>query len=188
MASTTDSEKVTSSSATDVAKSSQVRIESSEGKVFSLTPQVLNEMKVLAKECEDGSDAAGDVTKKYEKFNTTVLTKVITFCTYHATKEPMNKIRMPLRSLEMKDNVQEWYATFINGCEQPLLFELITAANDLGVAPLMTLASAKVAALMRQMPPAQMYQMMAAMGAAMKQQAGAGGGMGGMGGMGGGMF
>lgn len=115
----------------------------------------------------------GDAPIKFAKFDTAILSKVVLFCTYHATKEPMKKITMPLKSLEMKDNVQKWYADFIDGCDQPTLFQLITAGNDMGIAPLMTLASAKVAANMRKMPPAQMMQMLGMAAGAMPGAGGA---------------
>ena len=152
---------MSTTAATSDAKA-PIEIESNEGKVFKLEPNVAAHLMLLKKD--------EDKPVKLEKFNTAILSKVVVFCTYHATKEPMTKIKMPLKSLEMRDNVQKWYADFIDGCDQQTLFQLITAGNDLGVAPLMTLASAKVAAVMRQMPRDQMMQMMQLMGSAMQQK------------------
>jgi S-phase kinase-associated protein 1 len=57
-----------------------------------------------------------------------VLQKVIEFCT-HYIEDPMNEIQKPLKSSIMSEVVQQWYADFVN-VEQPMLFELILAANS----------------------------------------------------------
>jgi len=139
-----------------MASSESIEIESNEGRKFTLSPTVAAECKLLPKASSDGEAI------KLSKFNTTICSKVILFCTYHATKEQMTKLKMPLKSFEMKDNVQKWFADFIDGCDQATLYQLITAGNDLGIAPLMSLASAKVACEMRKMPREQMIQLLGA--------------------------
>lgn len=89
--------------------------------------------------------------------------KVLKYCE-HFVEEPMTKIKMPLQSVEMKDNVQEWYADFATEQPQPELFELITVSNDLKIAPLMTLCSATVAAEMKKIPKEDLIKMFSAMG------------------------
>lgn len=79
--------------------------------------------------------------------------KVVLYCKHYTEKEPMKKIEMTaMRSLEMKDNVQKWYADFIDNCDQNQVVKLMNAANDLGIATLMTLTSMKMAGNMRKMP------------------------------------
>uniref|UniRef100_A0A7S2KFI0 SKP1 component POZ domain-containing protein n=1 Tax=Leptocylindrus danicus TaxID=163516 RepID=A0A7S2KFI0_9STRA len=89
--------------------------------------------------------------------------KVLKYCE-HFVEDPMDKIKMPLKSVEMKDNVQEWYADFATEQSQPELFELITVANDLKIAGLMTLCSATVAAEMKKIPKEDLIKMFSAMG------------------------
>jgi S-phase kinase-associated protein 1 len=48
----------------------------------------------------------------------------------------------------MAENVQEWYAQFVN-VEQETLFELILAANYMDIKPLLDLTCATVASMMR---------------------------------------
>ena len=56
------------------------------------------------------------------------LAKVIEFCRHYA-EEPMSEIEKPLKSANMHEVVQEWYANYVD-VDQELLFELILAANE----------------------------------------------------------
>jgi len=81
-----------------------------------------------------------------------VLAKVIEFCKMHASV-PMNTIEKPLPSTQMKDVVQEQYATFIDSVSQNMLFEIIMAANYMDVTSLLELACAKVASMIKGKSP-----------------------------------
>lgn len=76
-----------------------------------------------------------------------VLKKVIEFCEHHL-QEPMTEIEKPLKSQNMADVVQEWYANFVD-LEQVLLFELILAANYMDIKPLLDLTCATVASMIK---------------------------------------
>jgi S-phase kinase-associated protein 1 len=80
-----------------------------------------------------------------------VLKKVLEFCEHHLT-EPMTEIEKPLKSQNMSDVVQKWYADFVN-VEQVLLFELILAANYLDIKPLLDLTCATVASMIKGKTP-----------------------------------
>lgn len=73
--------------------------------------------------------------------STSILAKVIEFCTYYQTVEKMNDIKRPLQSNLLRDNVkQEWYAKFVEDIvDQRFLFRLINATNYLDVEPLLQL-------------------------------------------------
>ncbi|KAH8059912.1 hypothetical protein JL720_13722 [Aureococcus anophagefferens] len=62
-----------------------------------------------------------------------VLAKVIEFCRRYA-EEPMSEIEKPLKSANMHEVVQEWYANYVD-VDQELLFELILAANYMDIKP-----------------------------------------------------
>jgi S-phase kinase-associated protein 1 len=66
-----------------------------------------------------------------------VLTKVIEYCT-HYQEEAMTPITTPLKSSRIEDLVQPWYANFVQ-VEQPMLFELVTAANYMDIKSLLDL-------------------------------------------------
>ena len=76
-----------------------------------------------------------------------VLRKVIEFCEHHL-EEPMTEIEKPLKSQNMADVVQKWYADFVD-LEQVLLFELILAANFMDIKPLLDLTCATVASMIK---------------------------------------
>ena len=80
-----------------------------------------------------------------------VLKKVIEFCEYHL-KEPMTEIEKPLKSQNMVDIVQKWYADFVD-VEQVILFELILAANYMDIKPLLDLTCATVASMIKGKSP-----------------------------------
>ena len=78
-----------------------------------------------------------------------ILDKVIEYCTYINTNQPP-EIDKPLRSNNLVDVVNEWYASFVN-LDQEVLFELILAANFMDIKSLLELSCAKVASLIKGM-------------------------------------
>ena len=80
-----------------------------------------------------------------------ILGKVLEFCK-HYTEEPMNEIEKPLKSANMGEVVQEWYATYVD-VEQEILFELILAANFMDIKPLLDLTCATVASMIKGKTP-----------------------------------
>ena len=80
-----------------------------------------------------------------------VLRKVIEFCKHHSS-EPMTEIEKPLKSAQMAEVVQKWYADFV-AVEQVLLFELILAANYMDIKPLLDLTCATVASMIKGKTP-----------------------------------
>ena len=84
------------------------------------------------------------------------LGKVIEFCK-HYSEDPMNEIEKPLKSANMNEVVQEWYANFVN-VEQEALFELILAANYMDIKPLLDLTCATVASEIKGKTPEEIRQ------------------------------
>lgn len=80
-----------------------------------------------------------------------VLAKVIEFCRHYA-EEPMSEIEKPLKSANMHEVVQEWYANYVD-VDQELLFELILAANYMDIKPLLDLTCATVASMIKGKTP-----------------------------------
>jgi S-phase kinase-associated protein 1 len=66
----------------------------------------------------------------------------------------MCSFQQPLKSANMGDVVQEWYANFVgNGLDQEVLFELILAANYMDIKPLLDLTCATVASMIKGKSP-----------------------------------
>ncbi len=93
----------------------------------------------------DGSEVDDNIPLPEIKKAT--LLKVIEYCTYINTNVPP-QIDKPLRSNELSDIVDPWYAEFVN-LEKEVLFELILAANFMDINSLLELACAKVASLIK---------------------------------------
>ena len=83
--------------------------------------------------------------------NDKCLTKIIEFMKYYHN-DKMNNIEKPLRSSNLKDIIQDWYAEFIN-IDEDFLFSLINAANYMDIQPLLNLGCAKVASLIKNKTP-----------------------------------
>ena len=58
----------------------------------------------------------------------------------------------PLKSADMTQVVQEWYANFVS-VDQEILFELILAANYMDIKPLLDLTCATVASMIKGRTP-----------------------------------
>merc|ERR1719162_125419 len=107
---------------------------------------------------DDDDDDDDDADKKVSAGKTTeiplpnvkseVLKKVIEFCEHHLA-EPMTEVEKPLKSQNMADVVQKWFADL----EQVLLFELILAANYMDIKPLLDLTCATVASMIKGKTP-----------------------------------
>jgi S-phase kinase-associated protein 1 len=80
---------------------------------------------------------------------TMILQKVIEFC-QHYREEPMHEIKGPLRSSNIADLVQNWYADYVD-VEQVVLFELINAANYMDIQPLLDLTSFALSCMIKGM-------------------------------------
>ena len=83
--------------------------------------------------------------------NDKCMIKIIEFMKYYHTNK-MKNIEKPLKSSNLKDIIQEWYADFID-LEQDFLFSLVNAANYLDIQPLLNLGCAKIASLIKNKSP-----------------------------------
>ncbi len=72
---------------------------------------------------------------------------------YHYDNPP-KEIEKPLKSPLMSEVVEQWDADFVD-VEQEQLFDLIVAANFMDIEPLLDLACAKVASMMKGKTPEQ---------------------------------
>ena len=83
--------------------------------------------------------------------NAKCVAKIIEFMQYYHN-DKMKDIEKPLRSSNLKDIIQDWYAEFIN-IDEDFLFSLINAANYMDIQPLLNLGCAKVASLIKNKTP-----------------------------------
>ena len=122
----------------------KVRLLCSDGETVEIDIAVA-EKSVLIKGLID--DSGTDEEIPLPNVKKAILNKVVTFCQHLLDNSPP-EIEKPLRSTDMASVVAPWYAEFIN-LDQEVLFELIMASNYLDIKPLLDLASAKVASLIK---------------------------------------
>lgn len=129
-----------------------VALVSQEGDSFEVPVKVakMSELcKTMIDEETDDSNETQEIPLPNVKNN--VLSKVIEFC-QHYKEDAMTEIEKPLKSANMFEVVQEWYANFVQ-VEQELLFELILAANYMDIKPLLDLTCATVASMIKGKTP-----------------------------------
>ena len=130
----------------------RVNLMSQEGDQFEVEVKVakMSELvKTMIPEEADEDEEAQEIPLPNVKSH--VLAKVIEFCRRYA-EEPMSEIEKPLKSANMHEVVQEWYANYVD-VDQELLFELILAANYMDIKPLLDLTCATVASMIKGKTP-----------------------------------
>ena len=145
-------ETVTDAAAAEEEDGRTVNLMSQEGDQFQVEVKVakMSELvkTMIPEEAEDEEDAQ-EIPLPNVKSH--VLAKVIEFCRHYA-EEPMSEIEKPLKSANMHEVVQEWYANYVD-VDQELLFELILAANYMDIKPLLDLTCATVASMIKGKTP-----------------------------------
>ena len=95
----------------------------------------------------DDDDEMDDKRVPLPNVSSEVLKKVIEFGK-HYQEEQMTPIQTPLKSSNIDDLVQKWYADFVQ-LPQKQLFELVAAANYLNIKPLLDLTVLAVSILIK---------------------------------------
>lgn len=133
-----------------------IHLVSQEGDKFEVSLDIAK-MSELVKTMFDPDQPEDEVQEiPLPNVKTSILAKVIEFLT-HYKGEQMTEIEKPLKSSNMNEYVQEWYADFVN-VEQEILFELILAANFMDVKPLLDLTCATVASMVKGKTPEEIRQ------------------------------
>ncbi|KAL3761331.1 hypothetical protein ACHAWU_000465 [Discostella pseudostelligera] len=132
-------------------ESGNVNLVSKEGESFTVETEVARMSELVRAMLDDDCDDDGVTEIPLPNVKAAVLRKVIEFCQHHRT-EPMTEIEKPLKSAQMAEVVQKWYADFV-AVEQVLLFELILAANYMDIKPLLDLTCATVASMIKGKTP-----------------------------------
>lgn len=134
----------------------RVNLVSQEGEQFDV-PVDIATMSELVKTMFDSDQPEDEVQEiPLPNVKSFILSKVIEFLC-HYKGEPMTEIDKPLKSSNMNEVVQKWYADFVN-VEQETLFELILAANFMDVKPILDLTCATVASMIKGKTPEEIRQ------------------------------
>ena len=120
-----------------------IKVKSSDGKVIELSTKAASRSKLLSGIIEDFPE---DSEFPLNKINGATLEKVKEYLSHYQDSEP-RQIEKPLQK-DFKDCVDEWDYKFI-GDDNSQILALIFAANFMDIKPLLELAAAKVATLIR---------------------------------------
>ena len=125
----------------DVEKT--IKVKSSDGKVIELSTKAASKSKLLSGVIQDYPE---DSEFPLNKINGATLEKVKEYLVHYQDSEP-KQIEKPLQK-DFKDCVDEWDYKFI-GDDNTQILAIIFAANFMDIKPLLELAAAKVATLIR---------------------------------------
>jgi S-phase kinase-associated protein 1 len=123
-----------------------IMLRTADGRSFEV-PKSMTKQSELMQTILDGDklctsiDIGGDITGD-------TMHRVLVYMRYHHGN-PAADIQMPLRSVVMREVVCAFDADFVDGISKPALFDLVKAANYLHITPLLHLACAKVASLIK---------------------------------------
>mmetsp|Transcript_11101 Transcript_11101/g.14515 ORF Transcript_11101/g.14515 Transcript_11101/m.14515 type:complete len:191 (+) Transcript_11101:75-647(+) len=147
------------------AEPMMIKIEDKEGNVTELSKEAAQASVILQKAiAAEDFDANEPIKLSTNHFMTKEnIAHAVSFME-HFAEEPMEKIKMPLPSTDMRQVVQKWYADFILQFKREELYVLMNVANDLQMSAFMTLCSATVAAEMMKMPKEDLLSMFSQMG------------------------
>jgi S-phase kinase-associated protein 1 len=87
-------------------------------------------------------------------FSLSTIENALSFAIYHSI-DPLREIEKPLRSSDMSDLVQPWYADFLSRLTQEQIFDVILLSNMILFETLKTLACATVASMIKGKTPEQ---------------------------------
>ena len=116
-----------------------------EGENFEVDLEVAQQSVILKNMIED-TGKQGEIPLSNLKIDT--LKKIIEFCTHYKDAK-MNPIEKPLKSNNLAEVVDEWYAKFIDLDKMDDIIDLVIAANYLDIDPLTELSCAKLASLIK---------------------------------------
>jgi len=126
-----------------------VKIKSNDGQSFVIPVNVASVSEVVKNAMENEEEE--EIEIPIPNVDARVLQKVIDFCT-HYVNEPMKEIKRPLKSVVLSQVVQQFYADFVE-VEQPLLYELMQAANFMNIKALVDLVAARIAIMIKGKTP-----------------------------------
>eukprot|EP00052_Salpingoeca_macrocollata_P000410 m.20143 g.20143 ORF g.20143 m.20143 type:complete len:164 (+) comp10497_c0_seq1:95-586(+) len=126
-----------------------LKLKSSDGKEFEV-PESVAKMSVTIRNLqEDLGDDVEDTPIPVPNVNSTILQKVIQFCTEHKDDPPLSEEQ----ELERRnEEITGWDADFVK-VDQNTLFDMILAANFLDIKPMLDLTCKSVANMIRGKSP-----------------------------------
>lgn len=125
-------------------ENSIIRLKSNDGKVFEITEHE-GSISELIRDATEGNE--DDVTEiEISRVNSECLEKVVNFMKHYAV-EKMKEVPTPLGVSTFNEVIdQKWYQDFVadDNVDGDMVFDMLTAANFMGIKPLLDLTCLKV--------------------------------------------
>eukprot|EP00178_Gracilaria_changii_P019519 TRINITY_DN56554_c0_g1_i1.p1 TRINITY_DN56554_c0_g1~~TRINITY_DN56554_c0_g1_i1.p1 ORF type:complete len:158 (-),score=28.98 TRINITY_DN56554_c0_g1_i1:18-458(-) len=121
---------------------STIKLKSKDGREFEVAKSVATMSQTITNLIDSGF--GGDVAIPITEVNSATLERVLNYCKYRKDNPYTPEQLKDERSLDL----DPWDEVFIE-LEQPVLFDLILAANFLDIKPLLDLACKKVAKMIK---------------------------------------
>ena len=122
------------------AENETLTLRSKDGETFEISQKAAELSTVIKDSMEDDSND----TFEAMRVHSVCLKKVVEFLK-HYESEAMDDIPTPLGGTKFEEIVkQDWYRDFVGTEDRDVIFDLLTAANYLGIKPLLDLACLKV--------------------------------------------
>lgn len=119
-----------------------VTLRSKDGKEFTLSVDAASLASLVSDAFSDGDEDIEMVDVL--RVNSDTLEQVVSFLV-HYKEEAMEEIPTPLNGTSFDEIVaQEWFREFVSTKEREQIFDLLTAANYMGIKPLLDLTCLKV--------------------------------------------
>lgn len=128
-----------------------IHLVSNEGESYDIPLPIANLSELIKTMIDEDQDDEDPQEIPLPNVKSAILAKVIEFL-QHYHVEAMTEIEKPLKSSNMTEVIQEWYATFVE-VDQEILFEMILAANYMDIKPLLDLTCASVASMIKGKTP-----------------------------------
>lgn len=116
-----------------------ITLVSKEGDEIHIDAKVAKLSELISTTLEEGDD-----TVHIPRVSSTCLRKVIQFLEHYKV-QTMKEIPTPLGGTSFNEIVEQvWYQDYVENEDREMLFDLVTAANYMGIKPLLDLACLKV--------------------------------------------
>ena len=129
----------------ELENDTKVILISSDGEKIETSAKAAMRSTLIKDSIQDCRDDIIEFTANNVKGN--ILKKIVEYLEHYKDTEP-KEIERPLPSQNFKECVDEWDNNYID-VELDLIFELILGANYMDIKPLLELASAKVASIIK---------------------------------------
>ncbi len=121
-----------------------IKLVSSDQETIEVKRKVVVQSNLIKSMLEDAEDEDIPVPN----VNSKVLRKIMEFCEYESDHGPCPEIEKPLRSANLDEHVEKWYADYIN-VDHEMLMEIMMASNYLDIKTLLELSCAKLASQLK---------------------------------------